>query len=232
MITIEGWIPRSSRGMTSTSRKMALRLGVLMSLFFLVSCTSFQKSNTGENKDSTQDYFSTSKNAKAIVPENPADDPAYSPILVKWARDVTLYKDLEMYFSGSAILMTTEMMEAYKKRAERIQGIVKKFDTNVIPEKKDILPVVVTMYTTSPQFIELDDSKIWNVALFYQNQWVQPSSIFSYRNKASLQPYFPIGSNWSRMYVVQYRIPNWQDNKSDVVFSMQSGIAKADYYWR
>ncbi len=176
------------------------------------------------------------ENVRAGIPEDPQDDPFYSSVISRWERDVTLYQELQLNFAGSAVLMSPEMSDAYIKRAAHVQGVSVKLDTNIIPEQHDILPVVVTSYTPQEAFLEMEDAKIWNLTLLYNHQWLHPSSVTFYRNKASLSAYFPSGSVWSRMYVVQFRVPPELGSPSHmplpIVFSMHSGIAKADFFWR
>lgn len=216
---------------------------ILATVLVVYSCTSPQKKDSKENNfnsksDPTQEYVSKSKNAQAFVPESPRDDPEYGEVLTKWERDVSLYKDFMMYFSGTATLMAPEMIDAYKQRVEKVLGVDAKLDKNIIPEDKNTISIVISMYTTFPKFDDLEDSKIWNCALFYNNRWIQPSNLVYYRNKSSFIPYFTMGTSWSRMYVAQFPISHFnlqrtlEDSDHPIVFSMHSGIAKADYYWR
>ena len=195
------------------------RVPILFIFLFVYSCTS------------TQQNVSESKNAHAVVPDNPHDDAEYAPELLKWERDVTLYKDYVMYFSGTATLMAPDMVDAYKKRFEKVQGEAK-FDVNIVPPDKDTLSVIVTVYNAFSKFSELDDNKIWNCALSYNNKWISPSSLVYYRNKSSFTPYFTTGSPWSRMYVIQFKVAHLESNQNPIEFSMHSGIAQADYYWK
>ncbi len=204
---------------------------IFIAIFFLCSCSSVQKESPSQ-KDVTQEYVSLSKDAQAFVPESPMEDSEYAPVLLRWQRDVTLYKDLQLYFVGSAVLISSEMQSAYRKRVEKIQGVSAKLDSNIISENQDMVPVVITSYTPIYKFTEVDNDKIWNLALSYNNKWIRPSSIVYYRNKAVFQSYFPTGSVWSRMYVIQFHIPHFDESQKNIVFSMHSGIAKADYYWR
>lgn len=219
------------------------------SFFLLVSCSSPKKEGAlpADKQGLPHKYISQSKDAEAFVPVKPQDDPEYSPTLLKWERDVNLYKDLELFFSGTVVLMTPEMTEAYKNQVKKVQGETAKIDTNIVPEGKDMLSVVIAMYTPSAKFLELDNNKIWSVSLYVNHEWLSPSSLVYYRNKSSFISYFSTGSIWSRMYVAQFHVPHFDENfkvkpaqmasqeKQDdnsIVFSMNSAIAKADFYWR
>ncbi len=206
-------------------------------LFLASSCVSSHDSLQIPNSSENQVFSHKKENVEANIPDKPQDDYAYSAVISRWERDVTLYQDLQINFSGSAVLISPEMGEAYKKRAQQILGKNVKLDSNIVPEQDDILPVVITAYTPLFSFSEFEDTKIWNISLFYNHEWLHPSSLIYYRNKASLSPYFPVGSAWSKMYVAQFRTTHKRATQASplplpIVFSMHSGIAKADFYWR
>jgi hypothetical protein len=194
------------------------KLFIVMILFVFGGCASVS--------------VTSSKNVSAQVPAEVSENSSYSSILLKWERDVSLYKNLELYFSGNATLMVPEMLDAYKKHYQENQGKLAKLDSNIISEDVNNISVVVSMYTSSAKFVELDDAKIWSCSLLYNGSLYTPSSVSYYRNKSSFVPYFSIGSFWSRMYVLQFKVPHFEKSNLPIVFSMHSGIAKADFYWR
>ena len=174
----------------------------------------------------------TSKNVEATVPNNPQNDVIYSLILAKWQRDVHLYENFMLLFSASVTLMSPEMQQAYKTRFEQIQGVGEP-DSKLIPsEGKNILSLVVNMYTSNHKFDDLNDNKIWNCTLVSQQKTLSPISILYYNNKDIFAPYFTLGSLWSREYVIQFELPDGNFDRNSLVFSMHSAIADAHYFWR
>lgn len=222
------------------SCKLFHKVVFVLSFCFFVSCkTVVQKIEAGGVVGGHQSVFSDSQGTKASVGENPETDLNYSEKLSRWQRDVTLYQDFEIYYTGTATIMSPEMKENYKQQVLKVQGEKAKIDKNIIPDDNDVVSVVVSFYTTFAKYQDFEENKIWTKALFYHNKWIEPSSVVYYRNKSSLAPYFSVGTFWSRMYVLQFRDPDfvhWNANHSQeeqaMEFSVHSGIAKADYYWR
>lgn len=204
----------------------------IISLIFLFSGCSSTK------------FFSQSKNAQAAVASSPFDDEEYAPILSAWQRDVTLYKDFMMAFSGTATLMSSEMIDAYKKRLIKLQGAGVKLDPNIIPKERNTVSVVISAYSPFGKLSDFTDNKVWNSVLRYNNQWIHPSNVVYYRNSSSFLPFFSVGYVWSKMIVMQFRVPNFVDSplnssskfeanaEHPILFSMISGPMTVDYAWR
>lgn len=202
--------------------------------FFLLLCTAC-------STITTDSYF----------PSSALDDANYQPVLKKWRKSVSVYKDLELRFRASAVLISPEMEEAYKTRMFEIQGAQAKADNKIILNKETI-SIVVDIFAKTEAFLDLEDENLWNLNLSIQGNTINPISINQYRKKELLLPFFPMSSGWSRYYVVVFKLPYellkgveakefFQEKESrpdlppgqdrTIVFSMNSGEAQAKFSW-
>jgi hypothetical protein len=184
-------------------------------------------------------------------PSSPWDDANYEPVLEKWRKSVSIYKDLELRFRTSAVLITPEMEVFYKIRFAEILGSQAKIDDKIV-SSKDTISVVVDVFTKTESFLDLTDETLWNLSLTIQGKSVKPNSINHYRKKELLSPFFPKSTLWSRYYIIVFKLPyellNGVESKeffqkkesqpdlpqgqdSTIVFSMNSGEAQAKFIW-
>ena len=98
--------------------------------FILNSCSS-----TPDAKNDLNQEDSLFNSAKIFGHEEYFNDTVYNPLLQKWSREVSLYKDFEMSLSGSAILMSPEMVEAYEKKMQKMDGNLLRLDKNLVSKK-------------------------------------------------------------------------------------------------
>ena len=184
-------------------------------------------------------------------PSSPMDDARYEPVLDKWRKSVSTYKDLELRFRASAVLVSPEMEESYKIRLTEIQGAQAKADNKILASN-DTISVVVEVFTKTEAFLDLDDDKLWSLNLTLQGKVFNPISVNRYRKKELLMPFFPLSTQWSRYYVVVFKISKEllnggeikaffekkelqpdlpQEQDRTIVFSMNSGEAQAKFSW-
>jgi hypothetical protein len=167
------------------------------------------------------------------------NDKEYAPVLKKWTRDVTLYKNFDMTLSSSAVLISSEMKKNYEKKYEKWNKNKINLDENVIAKKENVLSVVVILFSSFKNMNDLTDNDVWTKTIHYKNQWISASDVIEYKNKTMLEPYFHVGSHWSKVFVVQFPVPDldktWEKlgtAEAPLEFSLHSGIANADFYWR
>ncbi|APJ03604.1 hypothetical protein [Silvanigrella aquatica] len=201
--------------------------------FFLILCTACST------------LYSTN------TPQSAIDDVKYQPVLEKWRKKVSAYKDLELKFTASAVLVSPEMEDSYRLRMLEIQGNQEQVDSKIILNK-DTISVVVDLFTRSESYLDLDDKRFWNINLIINGKTINPLSVNRYRKPELLTPYFPKGSVWSRFYVVVFKLPveilNGRNAKDlfelneaksqmplgqdrTIIFSMNSSEAQAQFSW-
>ena len=202
--------------------------------FILNSCSS-----TPDAKNDLNQEDSLFNSAKIFGHEEYFNDTVYNPLLQKWSREVSLYKDFEMSLSGSAILMSPEMVEAYEKKMQKMDGNLLRLDKNLVSKKEDVVSILMIMFSSFKKMNDFDDSDSWNKTLYFQNKWISASNVVEYKNKSGFIPYFPVESHWSKVYVVQFQVPQLKESLSKIgtadaplVFSLHSGIVNADFYWK
>lgn len=194
----------------------------------LLACQACSSTQTKEDLPITE-------GTKGQIPAAVEDEEAYASVLSQWQRDVTLYDHEELLFQGKAVLMSAPMRTAYQKQVEKILGVVRQLDPILMPQDTHLTTVVFTVHILKRKFIEVDDTKIWNLTLYHDGTWFHPTRIAYYRNKSAFVPYFDTGSYWSRMYVIQF--PVAQESIEDpahgpIVFAANSGVAKANFEWK
>jgi hypothetical protein len=184
-------------------------------------------------------------------PSSPMDDAKYQPILEKWRKSVSTYKDLELRVRASAVLVSPEMEESYRTRLSEIQGAQAKVDNKIVMSKNTV-SVVVEVFTKTEAFFDLADDNLWSLSLTIQGKPISPNSINRYRKKELLVPFFPLSTDWSRFYIVVFKLPYellkegevkefFQKKESQpdlppgqdrtIVFSMNSGETQAKFSW-
>lgn len=187
----------------------------------------------------------------SVTPSLPMDDAKYQPVLGKWRKVVSNYKDLELNFKASAILISPEMEEAYKERLIEVHGTKAKVDHNIVSDNDKIV-IVIDVFAKPDTFLDISDERLWNIELSMGAHSVVPYSINRYRNKEILNPFFPLSTQWSRHYVILFKLPtevlkgggvkdlfHKKDPQADlpprkddtIVFSMNSGEAQAKFSW-
>ncbi len=188
---------------------------------------------------------------ESYSPPSALDDAKYLPVLEKWRKNVSSYKDLELRFKASAVLISPEMEESYKFRLFEIQGSQAKVDNKIVLSK-DTVSVVVDFFTKTEAFLNLADENLWNLSLTIHGKSINPNSINRYRQKEQLLPFFPMSTEWGRYYIVVFKLPyELRDGSeakeffqkkelqpdllpgqdSTIVFSMNSSEARAKFTW-
>lgn len=189
--------------------------------------------------------------SESFSPPSPTDDAKYEPVLKKWRKNISVYKDLELRLRASAVLISPEMEESYKVRLSEIHGNQAKVDNKIVLSK-DTISVVIEIFTKTEAFLDLNDESLWNLSLTMQGNTSNPISVYRYRKKELLLPYFPISTQWSRFYVVVFKLPLELQNENAIkdffqkkepqidlppsqdriiVFSMNSGEAQVKFSW-
>jgi hypothetical protein len=171
------------------------------------------------------------------VTADPDEDPAYAPVLKSWRRDADLYKDFLLSFSGTVVMMSPQMQEAYVQRLHDLQGEVAKKDENLTDPT--MISVVVAFSVPVSKMQDLTESKIWGLTLTLPSgQMLAPKNVVPYKNKLALAAFFPPGNYWSKMFVIQFALPAGVDVQSlfaqqtnSVVFSMAAPEIKAYFTW-
>jgi hypothetical protein len=192
-----------------------------------------------------------STNSKIQLTSSAIDDPKYQPVLDKWRKSASTYRDLDLILKTTAVLISPEMDELYKNRFIDIHGSQAKFDDKIILSK-DTISVVVDLFTKSEAHLDLSDESLWKIQLIINGIMIRPQSIDRYRKKELLSPFFPLSSSWSRYYVLVFKLPfdllmgnevkdlfekkelasslpNPQDRT--IVLSMNSGEAQVKFSW-
>ena len=102
-----------------------------------------------------------------------------------------------------------------------------------------MVSILMIMFSSFKKMNYFDDSDSWNKTLYFQNKWISASNVVEYKNKSGFIPYFPVESHWSKVYVVQFQVPQLKESLSKIgtadaplVFSLHSGIVNADFYWK
>ena len=192
-----------------------------------------------------------STNSKIQVTSSAIDDPKYQPVLDKWRKSASTYRDLDLIIKTSAVLISPEMDESYRNRFIDIHGNQAKFDDKIILTK-DTISIVVDLFTKSEAHLDLTDESLWKIHLIINGVMIRPQSVDRYRKKELLSPFFPLSSSWSRDYVIVFKLPvdilsgneakdlfdkkevssslpNPQDRT--IVLSMNSGEAQVKFSW-
>ncbi|BBH52984.1 hypothetical protein [Fluviispira sanaruensis] len=205
-------------------------------IFFLFNCIACKSSDI-----KVQDSINSTYSAP------PLEDKKYGPILAKWYRENSIYRDLEMVFQSSATLLTPDMKEAYEKRLLETQGVGAKIDKNIMSDSTTFA-IVVNHFIKTKALLELNDNKLWNLQLFINGKSYSPEGVISYKNKEILSSYFPDSSFWSRFYVVHFKLPSHlieeisaeenvgkrslpQNGDRTIVFTMNSGEVQIKFSW-
>lgn len=144
--------------------------------------------------------------ADVLTPKNMYEDENYQPILTKWSKSTNIYKNLELKFKITAVLISPEMEDAYKGRIEYIYGPKAKIDEKILV-KKDTIAVVLDFFSKPDNFFELNDEGLWKISLKINDVIVPAHEIQPYRRKEGLKPFFPLSSYWSRHYIVLFKFP-------------------------
>ncbi|WGL59651.1 hypothetical protein QEJ31_14055 [Pigmentibacter sp. JX0631] len=145
--------------------------------------------------------------AEVLKPSNMYEDENYQPVLTKWSKSTNIYKDLELKFKITAVLISPEMEEAYKNRIEYIYGPKAKIDEKILL-KKDTIAVVLDFFSKPDTFFELSDEGLWKISLKINDIIVPSHEIHPYRRKEGLKPFFPLSSYWSKHYIVLFKLPS------------------------
>lgn len=192
-----------------------------------------------------------SSNSDVFIPPSASEDVKYQPVLEKWRKNASTYKDLDLIFKASAVLISPEMDESYRNRLIEIYGNQAKVDDKIVLSK-DTISVVVDFFTRSESHLDLADESLWKLQLTINGNKIPSYSVHRYRKKELLTPFFPLSSHWSRLYVVTFKLPiellngleakdffdkkesnsnlpNGQDRT--IVFSMHSGEAQVKFSW-
>ena len=144
--------------------------------------------------------------AEVLKPNNMFEDQNYQPVLTKWSKTTNIYKDLELKFKITAVLISPEMEDAYKNRIEYIYGSKAKIEEKILL-KKDTIAVVLDFFSKPDTFFELSDEALWKISLKINDVIVPAHEIQPYRRKEGLKPFFPLSSYWSRHYIVLFKFP-------------------------
>lgn len=187
----------------------------------------------------------------SFSPSSAYEDVKYRPVLEKWRKTENVYKDLELKFRASAVLISIEMEESYKDRMTEIYGLSGIADSKILLSK-DTISVVVDVFSKNEVFLDLEDKSLWSISLMMREKKVNPLAIHRYRKKEVLLPFFPMSTDWSRYYVIVFKLPyevlngyNIKDifynneHQSDIlpqqdrsiIFSMNSSEAQTKFVW-
>ncbi len=192
------------------------------------------------------------KQVEIVTPSQAYDDEKYQPVLVKWSRNSNVYKDLELRFKITAVLVAPEMEEAYRNRIDYIYGQFAKIDDKILL-KKDTIAVILDFFGKPDSHYELSDESVWKMTMKIKDSVIPASEIHPYKRKEGLKPFFPLSSYWSRHYIVLFKIPNEvlnglevkdifqtekkantelpTDQENLITFSMNSGEAQIKFSW-
>jgi hypothetical protein len=189
---------------------------------------------------------------KMSAPVSPFDDLDYSPNLEKWRKQVSVYNDFELQILAGAVLVAPEMEEHYKVRLRRLQSEYAQSNPYIVTSQ-DSISIVIDLFAKTKPYMDLTDQNLWHLTLTIDDTVIAaPHRIVAFSRHELLSPFFPLSSQWSRYYIVIFKLPyqilkgkdvknffSKQEKTQDlpqsenrtILFSMNSGEAKLHFSW-
>lgn len=175
-----------------------------------------------------------SKESSASVPPLPLDDKAYAPILEKWSREANVLEKFQKQVDVHAVLFTDEMRRAYAERFARLRG---KADAQIEDIGDNKLGLVVSVFTPSTDFLDLDNALLWSLSVRWGAQQIEKPLIRKLKNKTPFEAFFPFVNHWSQDYLVVFDSREQLGNSilanpQSVTLSLRSALANVELTWK
>lgn len=172
---------------------------------------------------------STDGGVKGEVPPSADSDANYTPVLNKWHRDGSVYHLFQKRIGVHGVLLTSEFRKAYLERMARLRG-----DSQSSLDESVGRRMAFLVSVTSPEraYENIDDKRLWNIALKYGNLQIQGAEVRPLSEKNTLDPFFPFSNQWSREFLVAFDPGGVTELPQSVTLVLKSALVSVEMEWR